>query len=143
MAGQRRAAPHRPLGHRARFRPSALEPAPGDTRPSGRGVGRAAVGHRHRSPRLDAPVGPTVTGALGRLRVASWLRLVCAVLALLLTGQLILALLPAVAYFAFRGYTLRRYWIRGRIGDDQLELRGVSGGFKAHVDAVVAAPGRP
>jgi hypothetical protein len=91
--------------------------------------------------RLEVPVGPTVIRAFRRLRVAAGLWVVCAVLALLLTGQLPLAVAPPVAYALFRGYTLRRYWIRCRTGDeDQLELRNVSDGFKAHITAIVAGP---
>jgi hypothetical protein len=90
--------------------------------------------------RLEVPVGPTVVRALRRLRVASWLWILCAVLALLLAGWPALALVSAAAYVAFRVYTLRRYWIRCKLaGRDELELRDVSAGFKAHVDAVVGA----
>jgi hypothetical protein len=90
--------------------------------------------------RLEVPVGPSVLGALRRLRVASWAWLVLAVLALMLTGKVALALVPAAAYAAFRAYTLRRYWIRCRVrGGEQLELRDVSDGFKGHVDAIVTA----
>jgi hypothetical protein len=90
--------------------------------------------------RLEVPVGPTVVRALRRLRVAAWLWMVCAVLGVFLTGWVALALAPAAAYVAFRVYTLRRYWIRCKLAErDQLELRDVSAGFKAHVDALVAA----
>jgi hypothetical protein len=90
--------------------------------------------------RLEVPVGPSVLGGFRRLRVASWAWLVLAVLALMLTGKVALALVPAAAYAAFRAYTLRRYWIRCRVRDGgQLELRDVSDGFKGHVDAIVTA----
>jgi hypothetical protein len=92
--------------------------------------------------RLEIPVGPTVMRALRRLRLAAWLGIVCAVLAVLLTGRIPLALVTAAAYVIFRGYTLRRYWIRCRVGKrDQLELMDVSNGFKAHVDAIVGTTG--
>lgn len=67
--------------------------------------------------------------------MAAWLWLICAVLLLLLTGVVALAVLPPVAYIAYRQYTLRRYWIRGRLRDgDDLEMRDVSAGVGAHVE---------
>jgi len=73
---------------------------------------------------LEVPVGPTVMRALRRLRVAALLSMVAAVVSVLLTGWVALALVPAAAYLTFRRFTLRRYWIRCRLAEqDQLELR--------------------
>ena len=95
-----------------------------------------------RPPRLEVPVGPTVTAALHRLRLAVCLWMALALGALLLTGSLALAAVPLGVYVAYRRYVLWRYWIRCR-GPDRgdLEFRDVSNGFRAHVDAIVQAAG--
>lgn len=90
--------------------------------------------------RLDVPIGRTVSRAFWMLGLA-WLWVIAAVGALLTTGSVILAAVPAGIYLASRRYLVSRYCIRAQRQGRFLKLGNVSDGFRARVESVVAARG--
>lgn len=98
-------------------------------------------GDSHVGSDIGVSVGPAVQRAFRRL----WLSFAAAIAAfiaiMLTTGHLLAGLAPLVAFVVYRSYLLRRFWIRVRKAGDVLEVRGVSQGFRQHVESLLASTG--
>lgn len=90
-------------------------------------------------------IGVSVSSVVQRAFRRLWLAFLGAILTfmaiMLATGYLLVGLVPLVAFVAYRSYLLHRFWIRVRKRGGALELRGVSQGFQAHVESLLARPG--